>query len=290
MKKINIPLDVPNSKIKEFEKNYQLSTNNSENMFLIAGDQKIEHLNDDFWGINISPEDASPEHLFKITKASKGGILATNLGLIAKYGKKYKDIPYIVKINAKTNIGPNDEKDSSQVLWDVDDIVKFKKDSKLKITGIGYTIYLGHKHEGQMLRAAAQAIFKAHQNGLIFVLWMYPRGKGINENDIHTIAGGAGVASSLGADFVKVKYPYHLKNRLEAAEKYKEVIQAAGETKIICVGGSQRKEEDIIDFLKLQIKTGTNGIAIGRNMHQRNLKDSKVLADKIKNVLFKSKK
>jgi fructose-bisphosphate aldolase/6-deoxy-5-ketofructose 1-phosphate synthase len=285
MKKINIPLDVPKSKKKEYEKNYRLSTNKSGNMFLIAGDQKIEHLNDDFWGANISPEDASPEHLFKIAKTSKDGILATNLGLIARYGEKYNKLPYIVKINAKTNIGPNEEKNSSKPLWSVEDVVKFKKDSELNITGIGYTIYLGHKHEGELLREAAQAIFKAHQNGLIFVLWMYPRGKGIKENDIHTIAGGAGVATALGTDFVKLKYPYHLKNKKEAAEKYKEVIQAAGETKIICVGGSHRSEKDIVDFLKLQIKTGTTGIAIGRNMHQRDLKDSKVLAKKIEDVL-----
>ena len=285
MKKINIPLDVPKTKKKEYEKNYKLATNSSGNMFLIAGDQKIEHLNDDFWGAGISPEDASPEHLFKIAKQVKSGILATNLGLIAKYGEKYDKLPYIVKINAKTNIGPNEEKNSSQPLWSVDDVVKFKKDSGLNIAGVGYTVYLGHKHEGDLLREAAQAIYKAHQNGLIFVLWMYPRGKGIKENDIHTIAGGAGVAASLGTDFVKVKYPYHLKNKKEAAQKYKEVIQAAGETKIICVGGSQRTEKDIVDFLKLQIKTGTNGIAIGRNMHQRSLKDSKELAKKITQAL-----
>lgn len=287
MNKINVPLDVPKAKVKEYEKNYRLATNNSDNMFLIAGDQKIEHLNEDFFGANISPEDQSPEHLFKIAKASKGGILATNLGLIARYGKTYNKLPYIVKVNAKTNIGLNDEKDSSQLLWSVEDIIKFKKDSNLNICGLGYTIYLGHKHEGEMLKEAAQAIFKAHQNGLIFVLWMYPRGKGIKENDIHTIAGGAGVAACLGTDFVKIKYPYHLKNTKDAALKFKEAVLAAGMTKIICVGGSQRKEEDIINFLKIQIKTGTYGIAIGRNLHQRNLKDAKKLSSKIESILFK---
>ncbi len=287
MFKIEIPLDVPKSKKSEFEKNYKILTNNSGNLLLIAGDQKIEHLNDDFFGPGISKEDANPEHLFKITAASGGGVLATNLGLIARYGEKYKNIPYIVKINAKTNIGPNEEKNSSRPLWSVSDVLKFKKDSGLKIVALGYTVFLGHKYESEMLKEAAQAIFEAHQNGLAFVLWMYPRVKGLNEDNIHTIAGGAGVAACLGADFVKTKYPYDLKDRKKAAENFKEAILAAGKTKIICVGGSKRSEKDLLEFLKLQLSIGTAGLAIGRNLHQRSLNDATELNKKMTAILFK---
>lgn len=290
MQKIIIPFDVPKSKRGEYEKNYKDLTWGSGNLLLIAGDQRVEHLNDDFFGPGISKDDASPEHLFKISAESKGGAFATHLGFIAQYGPDYRNIPYIVKINGKSNLGPNEEKDSSKPWWKVEDIVKFKKDSGLKIAAIGYTVYLGGKYESQMLRAAAKATFEAHQAGLLSVIWMYPRTKGLNEDDIHTIAGGAGVAGALGADFVKVKYPYGAKNKKQTAEKFKEVVMAAGRTKIICVGGSKRSEKDILDFLDIQMEiSGTAGIAIGRNLHQRDLKNAVSLVNEMKTIIDKKR-
>lgn len=288
MLKIKTPLSVPKTKVKEYEKNYRYLTNNTGNMLLIAGDQKVEHLNTDFFGPNIALEDASPKHLFDIASKSEGGVLATHLGFIARYGQDYSKIPYIVKINGKTNIGLNDEKDSSWSWWEIEDIVKFKKDSGLKIAGIGYTVYLGGKYEAQMLAEAARLTFEAHQEGLLSIIWMYPRGKNIDEEKISTIAGGAGVAGALNADFVKIKYPYDLKNKKKAAEDFKEAILAAGRTKVICVGGSKRNEKELLEFLELQIETsGSAGLAIGRNLHQRNLADATSLAKKMGKIIFK---
>ena len=287
MLKIKIPLSVAKNKRKEYERNYRELTNNTGNLFLIAGDQKVEHLNDDFFGPNIAIEDASPKHLFEITNSIEGAVLATHLGFIARYADNYRKIPYIVKINGKTNLGSNEEKDSSNLWSSIDEIVKFKKDSGLKIVAIGYTVYLGGKNESLMLKEAARATFKAHQAGLISIIWMYHRGKNINEDDIHTIAGGAGVAGALNADFVKIKYPYHLKNKEKAAKDFKEAVLAAGETKIICVGGSMRSEKELLDFLELQIKiSGSCGLAIGRNLHQRSLKDASSLGKKIAKIIF----
>jgi len=288
MLKTIIPLDVPKAKKSEFEKNMKSAVGPSGRLLLIAGDQKVEHLNDDFFGPKISKEDASPEHLFKIAADTKNSILATHLGFISHYGNDYRQIPYLVKINGKSNLGLNDEKDSSKPWWKVEDIIKFKRDSGLKIIGIGYTVYLGGKYEAKMLREAAKAIFEAHQAGMISVIWMYPRGKGVKEEDIHTIAGGAGVAGALGADFVKIKYPYDAKNKKQAAENFREAVMAAGRTKIICVGGNKRSEKEMLDFLKIQIEvSGSSGLAIGRNLHQRDLKDALSLTKKIGEIIHK---
>lgn len=287
MLNIKIPLTVPKNRRKEYQQNYLNLTNKTGNLLLIAGDQKVEHLNDDFFGPGISTEDASPKHLFDITANSSGAVLATHLGFIARYGNNYRQIPYIVKINGKSNLGPNEEKDSSALWWTIDDIVKFKKDSGLKIGGIGYTVYLGTKDEAKMLKEAAKLTFMAHQEGLLSIIWMYPRAKKINEDDIHIIAGGAGVAGALNADFVKIKYPYQIKDRKKAAKAFKEAVLAAGETKIICVGGDKRSENDMLDFLKLQIEvSGSSGLAIGRNLHQRSLKDATALANKMAKIIF----
>lgn len=286
MTSFNIPLSVPSSKASEYTRNYQLATHGSGRLLLFAGDQKVEHLNDDFYGPKIAREDAVPEHLFKIANQSRGVLLATHLGLIMRYGKQYSKIPYLVKINGKTNLGANDDKDSSRPWWNVDAVVNFKKQSGLKIVGIGYTVYLGGKNEAQLLSEAAQAVFQAHQNGLIAVIWMYPRGKGVKEEDIHTIAGGAGVAACLGADFVKVKYPYGTKDSKQTAERFKEVIAAAGDTKIICVGGNMRQVKEMLKTTKEQIAiSGTHGLAIGRNIHQRSLSDAVKLADELSAII-----
>jgi fructose-bisphosphate aldolase/6-deoxy-5-ketofructose 1-phosphate synthase len=285
------PLTVPGDKKSEYRRNYDLATNHSGRMLLIAADQKIEHLNDDFFGSKIAPEDSRPEHLFKIAAASSGGLLAAHLGLIARYGQDYRQLPYLIKINGKTNLGTNETKDSSKYWWKVENIVKFKKQSGLKIVGIGYTLYLGGQFEAKMLAKVAKAFYEAHQNGLITVLWVYPRGKNIKEEDIHTIAGGAGVAACLNADFVKVKYPYSQKDKAATAKKFQEVTQAAGRTKVICVGGEKKPVKEMLENLDHQINLGqTSGLAVGRNLHQRPLEEASRLARACGAIIFKKAK
>jgi len=286
MTQFDIPLSVPKDKQEAYRRNYQAATFNRGRLFLVAGDQKVEHLNDDFFGPGISPEDAEPEHLFKVASAARGGVLATHLGLISRYGRYYPKLPYIVKVNGRSHLGQNEEKDSSRPWWSVDDIVKFKSQSRLNIVGLGYTLYLGGKYEAKMLKEAARLIFSAHQAGLIVVLWIYPRGKGIKEEDVQTIAGAAGVAAALDADFVKLKYPYGSKDK-NIAQKYQTVIKAAGRTKVICVGGSKRPLKDMLAEIKSQVEiSGSRGLAIGRNLHQRSLKDAAKLSDGISKILF----
>ena len=290
MKDLLIPLSVKPDKRSEYLKNISLLTCSSGNLFLIAGDQKIEHLNDDFYGPKITPEDNDPEHLFKIAAASNGGVLATHLGLISKYGNSYRKLPYIVKLNGKTNLNQKEEQNSSKPFWKVEDIINFKKQSGLKIVGIGYTIYLGGKYESKMLAQAAKAIFQAHQAGLAAIIWIYPRGKDIKEEDTHTIAGAAGVAACLDADFIKVKYPYGLKDKKLAAQKFQEVTTAAGRSRIICVGGSKQPAKELLEFLSLQLELGhTAGLAIGRNLHQRPLEEASRLAKAISALVLRKK-
>ncbi len=74
--------------------------------------------------------------------------------------------------------------------------------------GPGATIYLGSEYESTMLAEAGQLIAEAHAAGLLVVLWIYPRGKAVaDEKAPALIAGAAGVALCLGADFVKVNPP-----------------------------------------------------------------------------------
>jgi fructose-bisphosphate aldolase/6-deoxy-5-ketofructose 1-phosphate synthase len=278
MNEIKIPLSVPASKRNEYLKNWRQATAASGSLLLFAGDQKVEHLNDDFFGPNISLEDASPEHLFQIASAAPVGVFATHLGLIAAYGQQYSKIPYLVKMNGRSNLYKNTDKLHSKAWLDVKDVVNFKKQSGLRILGVGYTIYLGGENESKMLKEASEIILEAHAHGLLAVIWMYPRGLKVDEENIHTIAGGAGLAAALGADFVKVKYPYKSKDS-KVAEKFQEVVSAAGACRVICVGGSKQNSEELIKQAWIhKTVAGVSGLAIGRNLHQRPLNEAIALA------------
>jgi DhnA family fructose-bisphosphate aldolase class Ia len=109
---------------------------------LFAGDQKTEHLNDDFYGPRIDPQDADPEHLFRIAAQARVGVFATQLGLIARYGSDYRDVPYLVKLNSKSNLIKTSQADPRSSQWlDLQQVIDFQESSGLDILGVGYTIY-----------------------------------------------------------------------------------------------------------------------------------------------------
>jgi len=272
---VMVPCDVPQEMREQYINNYLAATRESGRLMLFAGDQKVEHLNDDFYGEGIHPDDNDPEHLFRIASGGKIGIFASQLGLIARYGMDYPEVRYLVKLNSKTHLIKTSQQDPlSQQWFDVEQVAAFQKSSLLNIVGVGYTIYLGSEHEAIMLRQAAQIVYQAHQHGLITVLWIYPRGKAVkDEKDPHLIAGATGVAASLGVDFVKVNYPK--KEGLASKEIFKEAVRAAGRTKVVCAGGSSVDVKQFLQTLHDQIYvSGAAGNATGRNIHQKSLDEA----------------
>ena len=288
-KDIVVPADVPSGMEKEYKKNYLAITRNSGRLMLFAGDQKIEHLNDDFYGKGIHLDDAEPEHLFRIANNAKIGVLATQRGLIARYGPSYRDVQYLVKINSKTNLVKTAQKDPySGNISNVEEVLSLKKNSGLKILALGYTVYLGSEHEAEMLRGASSMVYEAHKNGLITVLWVYPRGKAVSdEKDSHLIAGATGVAACLGSDFVKVSPPK--KEGEISIELLKEAIKAAGRTKVVCAGGSSVDVKAFLERLYGQLQIGAAGNATGRNIHQKGLKEAVSMCNAIYMITVENK-
>ena len=272
---IMVPLDVPKAERENYINDYLTITQKSGRLMLFAGDQKVEHLNNDFYGQGIHPDDGDPGHLFRIASQANIGVFATQLGLIARYGSSYADVPYLVKLNSKTNLVKTSQSDPFSNQWlDVKQVIDFRNNSGINILAVGYTIYLGSEYESKMLHQAAQIVYQAHQHGLISVLWIYPRGKAVDdEKDPHLIAGATGAAACLGSDFVKVNYPK--KEGCESKEIFKEVIRAAGLTKVVCAGGSSDDVEIFLERLHDQIHvSGASGNATGRNIHQKSLKEA----------------
>ena len=288
---IFIPLDVSKNYQADYIENYESLTKGTNRLMLFAGDQKIEHLNKDFHGPFIHTDANHPEHIFNIASKGRIGAFATQLGLIARYGYNHKDVNYIVKLNSKTNLLHEEQSEPvSQALWTIEDVISFRKNSNLKIRGVGYTIYIGSEFEAQMLNEAAQIVYKAHQYGLVAILWIYTRGKSVHEkSDLELTPGVSGIANALGADFIKIKAP-RSKDSLISNEILKVSVQAAGNTKIICSGGEAQSTDIFLNTLYEQINFGgTNGNATGRNIFQRSLPDAIALTHAISAIVYDNK-
>lgn len=272
---VRVPADVMPEFRDEYISNYMKATRGTGRLMLFACDQKVEHLNGDFYGENIDIADAEPEHLFRIGSQGVCGVLAGQRGLIAQYAADYPEINYLVKMNSKTNLVSTKQDDPySPQLYDLEAVLAMRE-AGVNIVGLGYTIYLGSEYESTMMAEAGNLIAQAHANGLLVVLWIYPRGKAVTaEKDPALIAGAAGVALCLGADFVKVNPPKPT-DGTAPAEALKIASMAAGRTGLVCAGGSTVDAETFLTQLYDQIHIGgACGNATGRNIHQRSLDEA----------------
>ena len=272
---VKVPVDVAPDMRDEYISNCMKATQGTGRLMLFACDQKVEHLNKDFYGEGIDIADLDPEHLFKIGSQGVCGVLAGQRGLIAQYAADYPDINYLVKMNSKTNlVGVKQDDPYSPQLTDLDAVLAMRE-AGVNIVGLGYTIYLGSEYESTMMAEAGELIARAHNHGLLVVLWMYPRGKAVTaEKDPDLIAGAAGVALCLGADFVKVNPPKP-EDGTTPAEALKVASTAAGRCGLVCAGGSTVDAETFLTQLYDQIHVGgAVGNATGRNIHQRSLDEA----------------
>ena len=279
---VRVPADVMPEMREEYIDNYMAATRGTGRLMLFACDPKIEHLNKDFYGEGIDIADAEPEHLFQIGSQGTIGVLAGQRGLIAQYANDYPEINYLVKMNSKTNLVKTAQKDPySPQLYDIEAVLAMRE-AGVNIVGLGYTIYLGSEYEDKMMQEAGELIAEAHSEGLLVVLWIYPRGAAVKEEKAgDLIAGAAGVALCLGADFVKVNPP-KATDEMTSAQQLAIASRAAGRTGLVCAGGSKADAKEFLSNLYDQIHIGgACGNATGRNIHMRSLDEAVRLTNAI---------
>ena len=277
-----IPADVPEELVDDFLQNLMAATNGTGRMNLFACDQKIEHLNDDFYdgGNKIPLTSNDPKHLFEIgSRAHKEGtigVFAGQYGLISRYAKDYPDIPYLIKMNSKSHLIKTAQREPiSMSMCNMDDVNNLRLNG-VNVVGIGYTIYLGSEHEPEMLSEAAMLIAEAHQHGLIAVTWIYPRGSAVpDEFDPQLISGASGLACCIGADFTKVNYPKTPFDGMTIPESLGIAVESAGRTGLICSGGGSLPPDEFLGRLWDQVNiSGARGAATGRNIHQKPIEEA----------------
>jgi len=233
----------------------------------LAYDQGLEHGPKDFDYKNVDPL-----YIIDIAKKGKFSGIIFQKGIAEKYTREIKKskIPLILKLNGKTNLVAGDPISSQ--------LTSVKEAYDLGAAAVGYTIYIGSQYENKMMQDITHIEREAHELGLPVIAWIYPRGSGIRKRSkIELMSYATRVALEIGVDIVKIQ-PVGTSRNIAWA------VKSAGKVKVICAGGKKENEKDLLKQIKLYMKAGASGLAIGRNIWQS--KDPLKLTEKIKEIIW----
>lgn len=238
-------------------------------MIILAMDHGLEHGPTDFEAV---PETIDPETAFEIGTHDAVTTVAVQKGIAEKYYPSYEDdVNLLAKLNGTSNLWmgePYSPKNCS-----VDYAL-----NELNADAVGYTVYSGSNHEPQMFKDFQQVQEEAHRNDTPVVMWSYPRGQGLkNDTKDGVIAYASRIALELGADVAKVKYP-------GSSEAMEWAVDAAGNVKVVMSGGSKVSDEAFLSSVEAVMKAGGSGLAVGRNVWQR--EDPTRILDALEKVIF----
>jgi class I fructose-bisphosphate aldolase len=244
-----------------------------------------------------NPPGYDPRYHFELAIEAGCNAYAAPLGFLEAGARDFAgEIPLILKLNNHDVLLEERDPDSAVTACVADAL-------RLGCSAIGFTIYPGSVHRLDMyekLRALAE---EAKRNGLVVVVWSYPRGTGLSkegETAIDVCAYAAQIAAQLGAHVIKVKLPSaHLEQEAARkvyekegipigtlADRVRHVVQSAfnGRRIVIFSGGAMESEESLLNEVRAIRDGGGFGSIIGRNSFQRKKPDALRLLDTIMKI------
>ncbi len=238
------------------------------NLVILAMDHGLEHGPVDFEPV---PETMDPATVFETATHDAVTAIAVQKGVAEGYYPSYEDdVNLLVKLNGTSNLWMGEP--DSAVNCSVDYAVELGADA------VGFTLYGGSNHEVEMAEEFREAQEAARDYGLPIVMWSYPRGQGLkNDTKPSTISYATRIALELGADVAKVKYP-------GSQEAMAHACEAAGDMKVVMSGGSKTSDEEFISTVEGVMAAGGNGLAVGRNVWQR--EEPRRILDALEGVIY----
>ncbi len=243
------------------------------NSLILAYDHGLEHGPKDFKPV---PESADPEHVFEVARHDAVTALAVQKGVAEAYYEDYSDdVNLLLKLNGTSN------------LWDPEDYYSPKNCTveyaveELGADAVGFTMYAGSDYEGRMFEEFRRVQEEARRYDVPVVMWAYPRGRPIkNDKKTSIISYAARIGLELGADMVKCKYT-------GSRESWEKVVDVSGDMKSVMSGGSKKSDEAFLEQVHSVIEAGGNGLAVGRNVFQR--ENPEDILDKLEGVIFEGR-
>jgi class I fructose-bisphosphate aldolase len=253
----------------------------SGKMVILPVDQGFEHGPARSFAVN--PPAYDPAYHFRLAIDAGCNAYAAPLGFLEAGAAEFAgQVPMILKMNNHDVL--HDEKDPlSAVTGSVKDALR------LGCVAVGFTIYPGSSQAQIMYKQCREMILEAKANGLVAVVWSYPRGTDVSkagETALDVVAYAAQIAAQLGAHIIKVKPPTEHIEQAEAkkaydkagvplstlSERVRHVVQSAfdGRRVVIFSGGATKEnDENIFDECRGIRDGGGFGSIIGRNSFQR---------------------
>lgn len=268
--------------------------NGTGKLLILPVDQGFEHGPDESFFLN--PPAYDPEYHVNLAIEAGLSAYAAPLGMIEAVAYKYSSkIPLILKLNSGSKLFPKNNEPEQAF------IATAKEALKLGCVGIGLTIYPGSARFKEMLEKAAKIIAEAKENGLLSMVWSYPRGGGLQpeeETALDIISYGAHMACLIGADIIKVKPPTGIiatpavgklnifNHTTTLAARVKAVKRScfAGKRLVLFSGGKTKQLAELYEEIHGLKEGGADGSIIGRNAFQRPFGEALIMLENIINI------
>ncbi|WP_404361791.1 class I fructose-bisphosphate aldolase [Marinobacter sp.] len=176
---------------------------NTGYLSILPVDQGVEHSA----GASFAPNPLyfDPGNLVELALEGGCNAIASTYGVLASVSRRYAHrIPFLVKLNHNELLTYPNRHD--QTLFATAD-----QAFELGAVAVGATIYFGSPESRRQIEEVSQAFERAHELGMVTVLWAYLRNPEFKQDDAdyHTAADLTGQANHLavtiGADIVKQK-------------------------------------------------------------------------------------
>ncbi len=244
-----------------------------------------------------NPPAYDPRYHFQLAIDAGCNAYAAPLGFMEAGAREFAgQIPLILKLNDH-DLTMNERDPSQALTGSVADALR------LGCAAIGFTIYPGSEHRFEMYEQIRALAEEAKRNGLVVVVWSYPRGSGLTkegETAIDVCAYAAHIAAQLGAHIVKVKLPTAHIEQEEAkkvyeaqaipigtlTERVRHVVQCVfnGRRIVIFSGGTFDNEAILLEEARSIQNGGGFGSIMGRNSFQRKNDDAVALLQSIMKI------
>lgn len=272
---------------------------------ILPVDQGIEHTA----GASFAPNPMyfDPENIVKLAIEGGCNAVASTFGVLASVSRKYAHkIPFMVKLNHNELMTFPNKFD--QIMYGT-----VEEAWNLGAKAVGATIYFGSEESNRQLIEVAEAFERAHELGMVTVLWCYTRNSGFKKDgvDYHTSADLTSQANHLGvtiqADIIKQKLPdcnggfkalsFAKTNDKVYSElttehpidltRYQIVNNYMGRFGLINSGGASSGASDLAEAVFTAVvnkRAGGMGLISGRKAFQRPMKEGVELLNSIQNV------
>ena len=172
---------------------------------ILPVDQGIEHSA----GASFAPNPIyfDPDSIVRLAIEGGCNAVASTLGVLGSVARKYAHkIPFMVKLNHNEFLSYPNRYD--QIFFG-----QVEQALEMGAISVGATIYFGSPESTRQIQEVSHAFARAHELGLVTVLWCYTRNPAFKtaDKDYHVSADLTGQANHLGvtieADIIKQKLP-----------------------------------------------------------------------------------